>query len=125
MSTMTRLTLVLGFILLVAMAPTGAMAKPAHRDRCAPRVHEQVRARLGSAVVLLRRTRVLIGCSAATGRRRVIDTAYGYWTFFEQVRARGTVVAYVITEASRYADSMSELYRNDALRAGRRRQLPR
>jgi hypothetical protein len=112
-------------LVVAAITPAGASAKAAHRDRCAPRAHEQVRARSRSTVVLLRQTRVLIGCSTETGRRRVIDTAYGHWTFFEQVRVRGTVVAYVITEASRYADSMSELYRNDALRAGRRRQLER
>jgi hypothetical protein len=122
---MTRLVLSCTLLVLTAIAPAGAMARPVHRDRCSPRAHEEVRAHSSSAVVLLRRTRVLIGCSTATGRRRVIDTAYDSWTFFEQVRVRGTVVAYVIMAASRYADSMSELYRNDALRTGRRRQLER
>jgi hypothetical protein len=49
----------------------------------------------------------------------MIDTAYGYWIFFEQVHVRGTVVVYVITQGSKYMDGTSELYRNDALRAGR------
>lgn len=121
MLAMKRLAVVLASTLLafVAIAPAGATAKPAHHDRCAPGAHEQVRARSSSAVVLLRRTRVLIGCSTATGRRRVMETGDGDATFFEKVHLRGTVVAYVRTEASRYADSMSELWREDALRAGR------
>ncbi len=102
---------------LAAAAPTGASATPAHRDHCTPRAHEEVRARSNAAVILLRRTRVLIGCSTATGRRVVIDTAYGYWTFFEKVHVRGTVVAYVITQASKYMDGTSQLYRADAMRA--------
>jgi hypothetical protein len=109
----------LTLLALATMAPTGTWAKAAHRERCAPHAHEQVRARSNSAVVLLRRTRVLIGCSTATGRRRVIETADGDAAFFEKVRVRGTVVAYVRTEASRYGDSVSELWREDALRAGR------
>jgi hypothetical protein len=128
MPAMKRLVLTSTLIAVatIALAPSGASAKPgAHRDRCAPRAHEQVRARSSSAVVLLRRTRVLIGCSTATGRRRVIGTAYGYWTFFEQVHVRGTVVAYVRTEASKYLDSVSELYRDDAVHAGRGRQVAR
>jgi hypothetical protein len=119
MLAMKRFALLIYTLLaLAAMAPAGAWAKAAHQDRCAPRAHEQVRARSGSAVVLLRRARVLIGCSTATGRRRVMETAAGDAAFFEKVRVRGTVVAYVLTEASRY-DSMSELWREDALRAGR------
>ena len=118
---MKRLVLVLCSTLLVpaALVPAGASAKPVPRDRCAPRAHEQVRARSNAAVVLLRRTRVLIGCSTVTGRRRVLATADGSGTLIEQVRVRGSVVAYVLTEASRYADSMSELWREDAVRAGR------
>jgi hypothetical protein len=118
---MKRCVLVFSSTLLVftVLAPTGASAKVAHRDRCAPRAHEQVRARSSSAVVLLRRARVLIGCSTATGRRRVMETADGDATYLEQVRLRGTVVAYVLTEASRYADSVTELWREDAVRAGR------
>jgi hypothetical protein len=104
---------------LTGIAPVGAIAKPAPHDRCAPRAHEQVRARSSSAVVLLLRTRVLIGCSAATGQRRVLETADGDSAFFEKVRLRGTVVAYVLTEASRYGDSVTELWREDAVRAGR------
>jgi hypothetical protein len=120
MPAMKRLVLVLtsALLALAALAPASASAKAPHRDRCTPRAHEEVRARSTSAVILLRRTRVLIGCSTATGRRVVIDTAYGYWTSFEGVRVRGTVVAYVITQGSKYLDSTSELYRNDALRAG-------
>jgi hypothetical protein len=122
---MKRHVLTSALLALVALTPAGAVAKPAHRDRCAPHAHEQVRARSGSAVVLLRRTRVLIGCSTATGRRRVMETADGDATFFEKVRLRGTVVAYVLTEASRYGDSMSELWREDALRVGRGRLVER
>ena len=118
---MNRLGLALTSTLLAsfALAPAGASAKPAYRDRCAPRAQEQVRARSSSAVVLLRRTRVLTGCSTATGRRRVLATADGDSAFFEKVRLRGTVVAYVLTEAGRYGDSVTELWREDALRAGR------
>jgi hypothetical protein len=115
---MKRLVLVLtsALLALATVAPISASAKTPHHDRCTPRAHEEVRARSNAAVILLRRTRVLIGCSTATGRRVVIDTAYGYWTFFEKVHVRGTVVAYVITAASKYLDSVSELYRADAMR---------
>ncbi len=118
-ATMKRFVLLTVTLLaLGAVAPTGAWAKTAHRDRCAPRTHEQVRARSHAAAVLLSRKQVLIGCSTATGRRRVMETADGDAAFFEKVSLRGSVVAYVLTEASRYADSMSELWRDDALRAG-------
>jgi hypothetical protein len=123
MLAMKRRVLVLSCTLLATLAPASASAKTQHHDRCTPRAHEEVRARSNAAVILLRRTRVLIGCSTVTGRRRVIDTAYGYWTFFEKVRVRGTVVAYVITQGSKYMDSTSVLYRNDALRAGRRWEI--
>ncbi|HEV7495290.1 hypothetical protein [Baekduia sp.] len=116
---MKRLALFLTSTLLVlaAMVPAGALATGPPHDRCAPRAHEEVRARSHAAVILLRRTRVLIGCSTATGQRRVIDTAYGYWIYFEQVHVRGTVVAYVITQASKYMDGTSALYRANAMRA--------
>jgi hypothetical protein len=119
MLAMKRLAVVLSstLVAIAAIAPAGAIAKPAHHDRCTPRAHEEVRARSNAAVILLRRTRVLIGCSTATGRRVVIDTAYGYWTFFEKVHVRGTVVAYVITQASKYMDGTSQLYRANAMRA--------
>ena len=117
MPAMKRLVLVL--LALAALAPASASAATPRHDRCAPRAHEQVRARSNAAVVLLRRTRVLIGCSTATGRRRVLETTDGSETFIEKVRVRGTVVAYVVTQASRYGDSMSELWREDALRDGR------
>jgi hypothetical protein len=121
MLAMKRVALVLPSILLAlaAVSPAGAMAKPAHRDRCAPRAHEQVRARSNSAVVLLRRTRVLIGCSTATGRRRVMETTSGDSTYIDNVHVRGTAVAYVITEPSRYGDTVTELWREDAVRDGR------
>ena len=120
MLAMKRFALLICTLLaLAAMAPAGAWAEAAHQDRCAPRAHEQVRARASVAVVLLRRATVLIGCSTATGRRRVMETAEGDSAFFEKVRVRGSVVAYVRTEASRYGDSVSELWREDALRAGR------
>ncbi len=110
------------FVVLTAMLLALAGVTPAnaaHRDRCAARAHEEVRARSHAAVVLLRRTRVLIGCATASGRRRVLETADGDAAFFAKVRLRRTVVAYVRTEASRYGDSVSELWRDDALRAGR------
>jgi hypothetical protein len=114
---MKRLVLVL--LALAALWPASASATTPHHDRCAPRAHERVRARSNAAVVLLRRTQVLIGCSTATGRRRVMESTVGYPIPFEQVRVRGTAVAYIRTEASRYGDSMSELWRDDAVRAGR------
>lgn len=113
------LVLTSAFLGLAALAPASASATTPHHDRCAPRAHEQVRARSNMAVVLLRRAQVLIGCATATGRRRVLETADGPETLIEKVRVRGTVVAYVITEASRYGDSMSELWRDDAVRDGR------
>jgi hypothetical protein len=117
---MKRLVLVLtSLVALTALAPAGASAKPSHRDRCSPRAHEQVRARSNAAVVLLRRTRVLIGCSTATGRRRVMETASDDSTYIDNVRVRGTVVAYVLTHPSRYGDTVTELWREDALRDGR------
>jgi hypothetical protein len=110
------------FVVLTAtlLALAAAPAEAARHDRCAPRAQDEVvQARSSAAVVLLRRTQVLIGCSVATGRRRVLATNVGFTSFIEKVRLRGTVVAYARSEGGRYNDFTSELWREDALRAGR------
>jgi len=69
--------------------------------------------------VLVRRTDVLIGCSLATGRRRVMWVIDRHDRFYEQIRIRGAWVAYVVNNGER-SDHTQWLYRDDATHAHRR-----
>ncbi|HMJ34805.1 MAG TPA: hypothetical protein VK501_12905 [Baekduia sp.] len=110
-------------VLGLALDCGSAQAKlAAAGDRCAPHRTERVRARSASAVVLLRRTDVLIGCSLATGRRRVMWVIDRHEVIFDQIHVRGTWVAYVVNNVERY-DHTQWLFRDDATHAHRRKRL--
>jgi hypothetical protein len=124
---MLRIPILVACATILALSAVPAQATPAShaRDRCAPGPTERVRARSASAVVLVRRRRVLIGCSTATGHRRVmsvIDPGGDYPSTFEQVHLYGTTVAYVVPNGDRYG-SAQWLYRDDAVHAHRRKLL--
>jgi hypothetical protein len=104
-------------VLLVPSRPASAAG------RCAPRAHERVVVRSSAATVTLRRSRVLVGCSNASGRRRTIDRLPDNEDIvFEQIRLHGTWIAYVITDI-RGVDGGQRLFRSDAVRSGRREVL--
>jgi hypothetical protein len=104
------------------LAPASSKAA-GHGDRCAPRAHEQVRARSASSVVLVRSRRVLVGCSTATGHRRVVATGPTDTSFFEMVHLRGTTLAFVRTDPEERSGAGQTLVRDNALHGGRRRVL--
>jgi hypothetical protein len=105
-------------LLAIAAAPAAAGAKPRRLAPCAPRKQETIKARSAVAVVLVRwgDPWALIGCSRASGRRRVLASGPDDTTSSPAViRVRGTTVGYVVYRHGLVVD--------DAVHRGRRRMV--
>jgi hypothetical protein len=123
---MPRRLVVVVAVLAVAAAALAPGARAAAPRHCLPRGGEHVAARSSQAVLLLDRTGTgLVGCSRRSGGRLEMagpSTGGDLPASVGDVHLRGTAATYSIDLSDRY-DSFAKLYLDDAVHAGRRRDV--